>query len=160
MHCEIGRTKGPRGSVSDCDIAWNSRPSLFPTLSFYIWTDFQIRRTHVHGFVGHKDYGKMLHTFYELTHHFKIYTVSKYVLDYDNGLIIVTEMSSMAWPQCLFGWSVCYSGYPGMIILHINSLAPGKFDLCFWYAIFKRILMIDGWGISSKIVLVWMSLDF
>ena len=42
----------------------------------------------------------------------------------------------------------------------INSLAPGKFDWNFRYVIFKRILVIDGWGICCEIVLVWMSLDF
>ena len=30
----------------------------------------------------------------------------------------------------------------------------------FIYVIFKRILVIDGWGISCEIALIWMSLDF
>ena len=30
----------------------------------------------------------------------------------------------------------------------------------FRHAIFKQILVIDGWGISCEIVLIWMSLDF
>ena len=42
----------------------------------------------------------------------------------------------------------------------INSLAPGKFEWNFRYAIFKLILEIDGWGISYEIALIWMSLDF
>ena len=42
----------------------------------------------------------------------------------------------------------------------INSLAFGKFGWNFRYVIFKRILMIDGWGISCEIALIWMSLDF
>ena len=42
----------------------------------------------------------------------------------------------------------------------INSLAPGKFEWHFRHVIFKQILMIDGWGISSEIALIWMSLDF
>ena len=41
-----------------------------------------------------------------------------------------------------------------------NSLTPRKFQLTFRYVIFKRILVIDGWGISFDIALVWMSLDF
>ena len=42
----------------------------------------------------------------------------------------------------------------------INSLAPGKFEWHFIYVIFKRILVIAGWGISCEISLIWMSLDF
>ena len=42
----------------------------------------------------------------------------------------------------------------------INSLAPGKFEWNFRYVIFKWILVIDGWGISWEITLIWMSLDF
>ena len=41
----------------------------------------------------------------------------------------------------------------------INSLAPGKFEWNFRYVIFKRILVIARWGISSEIALIWMSLD-
>ena len=44
--------------------------------------------------------------------------------------------------------------------LEINSLAPGKFEWNFRYAIFNWILVIDGWGISCEITLIWMSLDF
>ena len=42
----------------------------------------------------------------------------------------------------------------------INSLALGKFEWNFKYVIFKRILVIDGWGIFCEIALIWMSLDF
>ena len=42
----------------------------------------------------------------------------------------------------------------------LNSLAPGKFEQNFIYVIFKRILVIDGWGIACEIVLIWMSLNF
>ena len=42
----------------------------------------------------------------------------------------------------------------------INSLAPGEFEWNFRYVIFKEILVIDAWGISCKIALIWMSLDF
>ena len=44
--------------------------------------------------------------------------------------------------------------------MYINSLAPGKFELNFKYVILKQILVIDGWGMSSEIALIWMSLDF
>ena len=42
----------------------------------------------------------------------------------------------------------------------INSLAPGKFEWNFRQVIFKQILVIVGWGISSETALIWMSLDF
>ena len=45
-------------------------------------------------------------------------------------------------------------------ISNINSLAPGKFVWDSRYVIFNQILVIDGWGISCEIALVWMSLDF
>ena len=38
-------------------------------------------------------------------------------------------------------------------------MAPGKFELNFIYVIFKNILVINSWGISCKIALIWMSLD-
>ena len=42
----------------------------------------------------------------------------------------------------------------------LNSLAPSKFEWNFRHVIFKWILVIDGWGISYEIALIWMSLDF
>ena len=42
----------------------------------------------------------------------------------------------------------------------VNSLAPGKFEWNFRHVIFKQILVVDGWGISCEIALIWMSLDF
>ena len=41
-----------------------------------------------------------------------------------------------------------------------NSLVPEKFEWNFRHVIFKRILVIDSWGISCEIALIWMSLDF
>ena len=41
----------------------------------------------------------------------------------------------------------------------VNSLVPGKFEWNFRYVIFKRISVIDGWGMSCEIALIWMSLD-
>ena len=46
------------------------------------------------------------------------------------------------------------------VVASFNSLAPGKVERNFRYVIFKRILVIDGWGISCEIVLIWMTLDF
>ena len=42
----------------------------------------------------------------------------------------------------------------------VNSLAPGKFKRNFRHVIFKQILVIDGWGITCEISIIWMSLDF
>ena len=47
-----------------------------------------------------------------------------------------------------------------IVIKHPQSVAPGKFEWNFRYVIFKRILMIAGWGISCEIALIWMPLDF
>ena len=40
--------------------------------------------------------------------------------------------------------------------LQFNSLAPGKFEWNFRYVIFKGILVIDAWGISCEIALIWI----
>ena len=57
--------------------------------------------------------------------------------------------------QC--GWVSCS---PHKIKCTFNSLAPGKFEWNFRHVIFKQILVIDGWGISCEIAVIWMSLDF
>ena len=44
-------------------------------------------------------------------------------------------------------------------ILQINSLAPGTFERNFRYFIFKLILVIDGWVITTKISPRYMSVD-
>ena len=62
---------------------------------------------------------------------------------------MITTCSTLLWHHCC-----CWQGR------HFNSLAPGKFEWKFRYVIFKRILVIDGWGLSSEIALIWMSLDF
>ena len=46
-----------------------------------------------------------------------------------------------------------------MIRLLFNSLARGKFEWNYRHAIFKQILVIDDWGISCEIALLWMSRD-
>ena len=46
------------------------------------------------------------------------------------------------------------------ILLTLNSLNPGEFELNFRYVIFKRISVIDGLNISCEIALIWTSLDF
>ena len=56
--------------------------------------------------------------------------------------------------------SVINSFAPGNYGSHLNSLAPGEFEWNFRYVIFKQILVINGWGISCEIALIWMSLDF
>ena len=48
----------------------------------------------------------------------------------------------------------------GMWLVALPHLAPGKFEWNFRHIIFKKILVIDGWGISCEIALIWMSLDF
>ena len=50
-------------------------------------------------------------------------------------------------------------GFDVGLVTLINSLTPGESELNFRYAIFKWILVIDGWGISCKTALIWMSLD-
>ena len=42
----------------------------------------------------------------------------------------------------------------------LNSFAPGRFEWNFRFVIFKRILLIDGSGISCEIALIWMALNF
>ena len=51
-----------------------------------------------------------------------------------------------------------FSEFPHQFIF--NSLAPGKFEWNFRLVIFKQILVIDVWGISCEIALIWMTLDF
>ena len=46
-----------------------------------------------------------------------------------------------------------YLSATGIANNEIDSLAPGKMEWNFRYVIFKRILVIDGWGISCEIAL-------
>ena len=55
---------------------------------------------------------------------------------------------------------VLSTSYAHQCLFFINSLAPGNFEWNLRHVIFKKILMIDGWGISCEIALIWMSLDF
>ena len=62
------------------------------------------------------------------------------------------------WGQCVncfvlfcFCWSI--GPWP---LRNLN----GKFKWNFRHVIFKQILVINGWGISCEIALIWMSLDF
>ena len=50
-------------------------------------------------------------------------------------------------------------GWVSEWVIKFNTLAPGKFEWNSRYVIFKWILVIDGWGISCEIALIWMSLD-
>ena len=54
----------------------------------------------------------------------------------------------------------CRVRYREILPIFINSLAPGKFEINFRHVISKQILVIDGWGNSCDIALIWMSLDF
>ena len=42
---------------------------------------------------------------------------------------------------------------------HINSLAPGRFELTISLIISKLILVIDGWDFCPEISFRWMSLE-
>ena len=57
------------------------------------------------------------------------------------------------------GRDICLEIVTGPASQQFNSLAPGKFEWNFRCVIFKRILVIAGWGISCEIGLIWMSLD-
>ena len=65
--------------------------------------------------------------------------------------------------QCVIEIPCMRCGWYDMNLLtigNLNSLAPGKFEWNFRHVIFKQILVIDSWGISCEIALIWMSLDF
>ena len=64
--------------------------------------------------------------------------------------IVYDALISLLVRSLVLGWPGCY----------VNSLAPGAFEWNFRYVIFKWILVIDGWGISCEITLIWISLDF
>ena len=62
-------------------------------------------------------------------------------------------------------WYVDKWKFPKLLLFQVknetfNSLAPGNFKWNFRHVIFKQILVIDGWGISCEIALMWMSLAF
>ena len=57
-----------------------------------------------------------------------------------------------------FGWW-CET-LPRPLWRQCNALAPRKFEWNFRHAIFRQILVSDGWGIPCEIALLWMSPDF
>ena len=61
--------------------------------------------------------------------------------------------------HCKYGICRSYSRYLTKDI-GINSLAPGWFEWNFASVNFKLILVLDDWGISCAILLIWMSLGF
>ena len=66
---------------------------------------------------------------------------------------------AVAWNSRLIAWLIlCMSLPPGMLIT--LTLWPLGFEWDFRYVIFKWTLVIDGWGISCEVALIWMSLDF
>ena len=70
----------------------------------------------------------------------------------DNGLLPVHHLD--------IGRTKHPQTFTTLLISTFNSLAPGKFAGNFKQVIFKQILVIDSWGISCEIALIWMSLDF
>ena len=60
--------------------------------------------------------------------------------------------------ECLRDTGTSYWWHQGTWC-NINSLAPGKFEQHFRYLLFQIISVTDGWGISCKLALRWMSLD-
>ena len=59
-----------------------------------------------------------------------------------------------------FGYVYRWCCMTGAGARDINSLAPRRFGWNFRQEIYKLILLIDDWYISSGIALRWMSLDF
>ena len=76
--------------------------------------------------------------------------------------LILLRISMAAWRLKIELHSFALCGFEQNLIKQIvfNSLAPGKFEWNFRHVICKQILVIDGWGISCEITLLWMSLDF
>ena len=48
----------------------------------------------------------------------------------------------------------------GSLLWVLTHWPPEKFEWNFRHVIFKRILVLDGWGISCEIAIIWISLDF
>ena len=75
-------------------------------------------------------------------------------------VLIMVCIAAVNWPsECQW---YTHIRTPNMVMIVpadalFNSLAPGKFEWHFRHVIFKQILMIDGWGISYEIALIWMS---
>ena len=61
-----------------------------------------------------------------------------------------------------FSWFYLVHWLPPIHISFLNSCesAPVKFEWYFRCVIFKWIWVIDDWGISCEVALMWMSLDF
>ena len=77
--------------------------------------------------------------------HLKVIKISQGA-SYTNGIMMTYCKNTFA-----DNWNRCWL---------VNSLTAGIFKGNFRYVIFKQILVIDGWGISCEIALIWMSLDF
>ena len=72
-----------------------------------------------------------------------------------NSLTILSVRMPNIWyiERCPHLWS-----FQGNIMAHVNSLAPGRFQGNIRLDIFKLIIVIDGFGISCEIVLIWITL--
>ena len=109
---------------------------------------------HILYFFNHGQWVEFFHRSlaFKLTH-------SKYVLQHCSR-IQLCEDSPMAWTDRNFSVACIVKHELPSYLWLINSLAPGKFEWNFRHVIFKQILVIDDWGISCEIALIWMSLDF
>ena len=70
---------------------------------------------------------------------------------YNQDIIAPTNWKKIGGPP-LERQGCCYSS--GLVGVYVNSLAPGKCEWNFRFVIFKRILVIAGWGISCEIALI------
>ena len=80
------------------------------------------------------------------------------IVGYGSGALWDLHNRSMAWSKIAVSQVEWWLEHKHS--WKINSLAPGQFEWNFRYVIFKQILVIDGWGISCEIALIWMSRDF
>ena len=77
--------------------------------------------------------------------HVRFYFTDRYSPSYRILVSIDVIVGHQRWHRIsFFGWPI----------------GPWEIWMKFRHVIFKQILVIDGWGISCEIALMWMSLDF
>ena len=86
--------------------------------------------------------------------HYKV----KYLYFWLTDVFYVYYCENWYMPHHMYFYDLCAGQFPN-IYMHNNSLAPGRFDFDFRYAIFSLILVINGWGVFCEIALRWMLLD-
>ena len=89
--------------------------------------------------------------------------IRKWTHDINTIKQCTTKLCACSWGNCFnkimsIPCGIDYMYFTAVYI--VNALASGKFVLNFRYVILKLILVIDRWGISYEIALIWMSLDF